>query len=264
MSTDVADIEVKIEAARGCGYRKKGGIYLVAPKPNAPCGRLPIPLDVCPCCHGGIKPTRAWTWVQPKPLFAAKPCSFVAPTALAGTRVLALESQLAAAGGRGVDLADEIDELKSGKNTRLQLLHQGCSLADENLPERAGLVWVGGKFYPNADSFMEEARRMGISRRIPAVPKDFVAGQTWVLLAHRECIKTAKPPAEQKPDDDEMFNYQAGIFTMFQPTAVEYVCHGTETNDEIAAICARGLKPVLVMNPGAPPTGGNNEDDDGD
>src|SRR5262249_4554709 len=26
--------------------------------PSAPCGRLPIPLDVCPTCHGGIHPTR--------------------------------------------------------------------------------------------------------------------------------------------------------------------------------------------------------------
>lgn len=259
MSTDVSDIEVKVEAARGCGYRKKGGLYLVAPKPNAPCGRLPIPLDVCPCCHSGIKPTRAWTWVQPKPLFAVKCCSFVTPPDLA-----ALEAQFAAAGGRGVDMADEIDEVRTGKNTRLQLLHAGCPLADENLPETAGLVWVGGKFYPNSDSFMEEARRMGISRRIPAVPNGFVAGETWVLLAHRECIKTAKPPAEQKPDDDEMFNYQAGIFTMFKPTAIEYVCHGTETDAELDGIRARGLKPVLVMNPDAPPPKPGNDEDDGD
>jgi hypothetical protein len=57
-------IHTKIEAARGCGYRKGGGIYLVAGKLGFPCGKLPIPLVVCPCCNQGIKATRGFTWVS--------------------------------------------------------------------------------------------------------------------------------------------------------------------------------------------------------
>jgi len=59
-------IETRIEAARGCGYRKKGGIYIVGGKLTASCGMFPIPLTVCPCCGAGIKPSRGWTWVSDK------------------------------------------------------------------------------------------------------------------------------------------------------------------------------------------------------
>jgi hypothetical protein len=52
------------EPKRGCGLRKEGGLYLMADGPSAPCGKLPLPLTVCPCCGGGIKPSRGWTWVN--------------------------------------------------------------------------------------------------------------------------------------------------------------------------------------------------------
>lgn len=63
-----------IEAKRGCGYRKVGGLYLVCDPGGQPCERLPIPLDVCPCCGGGIKQTRGWTWIDPI-LFTHHPCA---------------------------------------------------------------------------------------------------------------------------------------------------------------------------------------------
>lgn len=54
----------KIESARGCGYRKKGGLYLVSDGLGRECLKLPIPLTVCPCCSAGIKPTRGFTWIS--------------------------------------------------------------------------------------------------------------------------------------------------------------------------------------------------------
>lgn len=62
------------EAKRGCGYRKVGGLYLVAGKTGAACCKLPLPLTVCPCCGQGIKQTRGWTWVDPSKLMAGE-CS---------------------------------------------------------------------------------------------------------------------------------------------------------------------------------------------
>ena len=53
-----------VEAKRGCGYRKVGGLYLVSDGLGIPCDRLPITLEVCPCCGAGIKPARGWTWVD--------------------------------------------------------------------------------------------------------------------------------------------------------------------------------------------------------
>ena len=59
-----------VEAKRGCGYRKIGGLYLVGdPGEHFSCDRLPIPLLTCPTCGEGIKPTRGWTWVFPYNLF---------------------------------------------------------------------------------------------------------------------------------------------------------------------------------------------------
>lgn len=70
----MANIITKIESARGCGYRKEGGLYLVADGIGRPCCKLPHPLTVCPCCHAGIKPSRGWTWVSSN-LFAEKECT---------------------------------------------------------------------------------------------------------------------------------------------------------------------------------------------
>lgn len=250
------DIELKIEAARGCGFRKKGGLYLIAGKPNAPCGRLPIPLDICPCCHGGIKPTRGWTWVQPKPLFAAKPCAY---------QGLAIDSE-----GPTVMFLPHSEPALSG-------IHRTCPLSDQNLPERAGLLWIGGAFYKRPEDYMSEAARMGLSRRISAVPKDFVVGETWVLLAHRECIPNGvvmtgdcdcgTPDGVDKHlDRCSVFEkaYQAGVFTMFKPERIEYVVKGTETDDELEAVVARGLTPVMVQNPdgGACDSGDDSDNDD--
>jgi hypothetical protein len=70
----MAAIHKQIESARGCGYRKKGGIYLCSDGLGAPCGKLPIPLTVCPCCGAGIKFTRGFTWIS-SALFDAVNCN---------------------------------------------------------------------------------------------------------------------------------------------------------------------------------------------
>ena len=112
------------EPARGCGFRKKGGIYLVSDGLAAPCGRLPIPLDVCPCCGAGIKPTRGWTWIQPRMIIEK-----TEPPACSG------------------DYCTE------------------CPVGGD-IPERAGLLWIGEKFYATVEQFEIEAARLGVSRRI--------------------------------------------------------------------------------------------------
>src|SRR5207302_7622776 len=58
--------DVAVEAKRGCGYRKIGGLYFVGGGRGVACDRLPIPLDICPTCGHGIKQTRGFTWVDRK------------------------------------------------------------------------------------------------------------------------------------------------------------------------------------------------------
>lgn len=69
----MATIHTRIESARGCGYRKGGGLYLVSDGVMVPCGKLPIPLDVCPVCDHGIHPSRGWTWIDIAALSATAP-----------------------------------------------------------------------------------------------------------------------------------------------------------------------------------------------
>lgn len=58
------NIETRVEAERGCGYRKERGLYLVGGRLARACGKLPIPLTVCKCCNSGIKQIRGFSWIH--------------------------------------------------------------------------------------------------------------------------------------------------------------------------------------------------------
>src|SRR5256885_1602330 len=57
-------MRVSVEGARGCGYRKEGGLYLVSGELSEPCPLLPFETSVCPTCGEGVKPARGFTWVD--------------------------------------------------------------------------------------------------------------------------------------------------------------------------------------------------------
>lgn len=126
----------------------------------------------------------------------------------------------------------------------------------------AGLLWVGGKFYPSVKSFEDEARAMGISRRIAAVPRGFAAGKTWVLLAHpktiaRRCgcvrdgyesmslISPPDPKCEHCEGTGMVFT--TGIFKVWQPLRIEKILEeskrGTEEHLDLEK---RNITPVFV------------------
>lgn len=210
--------EVRHDNLRGCGYRKPGGIYLIGPPLGASCCKLPHPLDICPCCGQGIKPSRSWTWIDPGALFGDKPCTDPS------TKMIAE------------------DYLQIGKK---------CPLEFPEKLGRAGLLWIGAEFYPTPADFLKEAAKMGISRRIPHVPRDFKLGETWVLLAHQAGIVTKEPVLELV--DEELVDTgktisieKSAIFSVFRPSALEYVTKGNETQDELEHIIKRGLLPVKV------------------
>ncbi len=56
-----------IEAPRGCGYRKTNGLYLVSSGEGEPCCKLPFLFEQCPSCGGGVKQSRGFTWIDPRP-----------------------------------------------------------------------------------------------------------------------------------------------------------------------------------------------------
>lgn len=141
-------IKTSFDSERGCGWRKVGGLYLVADGPAISCGRLPIPLTVCPCCGHGFKPSRGFTWVDADRLIESAPHECKSTSCL-----------YCPIGG---------------------MIRDGIG--------RAGLLWIGEEYYKTPLDFERESAQIGISRRISQVPNDFEIGKTWVLLAHRKAI----------------------------------------------------------------------------
>lgn len=142
-------IHTRHERRRGCGFRKPGGLYLVADGPGSHCGKLPLPLICCPTCGHGIKPASGWGWVNAAAILGGAECSERACSC------------------RACPLAERFLS-KIG---------------------RAGLLWVGEEYYPTPSHFSAEASEMGLSRRIGRIPRGFEVGSTWVLLAHRRGIR---------------------------------------------------------------------------
>lgn len=214
------NIQTVIDSERGCGWRKPGGIYLRCDGISTACGKMPIPLTVCPCCHAGIKPSRGWTWFNPRPFVESIPC-------------------------------------KSEKRNC-----NSCILSTP--PEKAGLLWIGEKFYPTPEDWSNEAMRLGISRRISALPKGFDLGTTWVFVAHRKVIPGMNPPQSDCPlckgSGGTMPNGTPcacrrgpGIFHVFKPSRVEYVVKGNESEEKLEDLVKRGITPVKVKREGELP-----------
>lgn len=179
---------MSVEPRRGCGFRKIGGLYLVSSGLAKPCDRLPIPLTVCPCCGGGIKQTRGWTWIQPERMFEGthRPCA-CRPScpACAPDRVF----------------------------------------GDDG---RAGLLWIGEQFYPTPADFTAEAARLGVSRRIKAVPRGFKVGETWVFVAHPKAVNTTRINGDGESLFAEEPDLGPGIFAAFLPTKIERIVRQSE------------------------------------
>jgi len=210
------NISVRHEAKRGCGYRKPGGLYLVNDGIGEPCSALPFPLGVCPCCSAGVKPTRGWTWITPDLLLAGKLVPHGTP-----------------------EHSDRCPFSEPGR-----------------LGERAGLLWIGETYYSTPQDFTREAARMGVSRRIHAIPNDFEIGQ-WVLLAHRKAVPSAVCDCGVESDPAGMTNGEThdpgcsmfgtpGIFHAFQPSRIEYVVKGDETEEQLDRLEKRGVTLVEV------------------
>jgi len=199
MTTAGNGAEYRDDEERGCGWRKEGGIYLVAPALSKPCGRLPAHLEKCKFCGAGFKPARGWTWVTSGAI-PWPPC--------------------------------EIDTCKE----------LGCPLACPADIGRAGLIWIGVRHYKEASDFVDEAARLGVSRRLNYLPRDFKLGETWIILAHRKVY----PVFDKEGSPKEEKEWKPGIFTVFKPTAIEKVVTEETPAEEIEQIKKRGLTPVIV------------------
>lgn len=221
------------ERKRGCGYRKQGGMYLMAGEPDKACGKLPLPLVVCPCCGQGIKQARGWTWINAQKLFEGHYCN--------------------------------------SKTIEEQHLPCSCILSDDNLPEKMGLLWVGEKFYRTADEFLAEGFSRGVSRRINQIPHGFELGKTWVAFAHpkgfeeiRECPacdqagtitdENGQHVCEECEGKGMVKDFSPAIFGVFRPTRIEYIVKDDDTDEKLQRLEKRGFTLIrLTWDPGKGP-----------
>jgi len=69
-----------------------------------------------------------------------------------------------------------------------------------SIKQRVMIMWVGQKFYPTPNDFIEEAEKRGVSKRLNGnLPNEFVVGETFVFFGHRKAIlKGSKPIGEKK------------------------------------------------------------------
>ncbi len=127
-------------------------------------------------------------------------------------------------------------------------LKNTCPLCNPKIVgERAGLMWVGEEFY-TPDSFIREAKKLGVSKRINAIPKGFEVGKTWVYLAHR------KAGTKIITENGGLLNSEIqkkvpcpAIFLAFAPTRIEKLIWESEATEEnLKELRRRGITPVIV------------------
>ena len=151
--------------------------------------------------------------------------------------------------GEGIKLMRSVKEVNPLK---LFGRHGGCG--DQARPcfvcdprdEVAFIMGVGSRYY-TPQSFLEEARQMGVSKRIPAMPKKLKLGETVVYLAHPKAIEV--PPTVQ-PDSLaallDKTKYRLGIICAFIPQRVEKILWRSQASEEVLKdLERRNITPVL-------------------
>jgi len=195
------------EAKRRCGHRKVGGKYLVSGNLGMPCCKMPIILTTCPCCGEGIKQARGWTWIDPKP-FVQGECT---------------------------------------ADSQGQRIMCPLNFGVENIGSKVGLLWVGERFYPTPQDFVDECNEMGLSKRIARIPHGFKVGETWVFLAHPKVKRILDVEASEKAGT-EVYKWLPGIFRIFKPTAIEQLVTESQAKDPdfMKGLERQNITPVIV------------------
>jgi len=217
------------EAKRGCGYRRVGGIYLIGGIMNAPCDRLPITLHVCETCGAGIKVGKGFTKINPFKLWGNHP--------------------------------DEIDPkeaviLPSGGSAMVEEhvhCHDPLSCYVCYPTDGVGFMMRCGEKFYTMDSFMNEARAMGVSKRIPFIPRELKVGETPIFLVHKKAGWKYEDVPDGKNGQKRMVVPCDGIFSAFIPMRIEQLVwekdlRGKKGDKLRADLEKRGITIVPIKN----------------
>ena len=196
-------VSVMVRAERGCGFRNTRGYYLCGGGMEVHRHRLPLPSPVCEACK--------------RPL------------------IVPIRGIQRIEPNKVWTLCPEWQDLS-------YLCHQmNCPIC--NPPEKAYVVWVGESFYETPNSFVDESRRMGISRKIPFVPDGLEVGD-WVFLGYRKLI----PTGNYNKDHEEILD--PGIFHAFRVSTIEKLLTDAQQQDQyyVKTLLDRGITPVVEVD----------------
>jgi len=202
-----------VEKVRGCGYRKVGGLYLIGGIMNAPCDRLPITLTVCETCGAGIKVGKGFTKINPFKLW----------------------------GNHDGEVTDD----------RIETCHDPKSCYVCYPLDGVGFIMRCGEKFYTMDSFMNEARAMGVSKRIPFIPRELKVGETPIFLVHKKAGWKYEDVPDGKNGQKRMVVPCDGIFSAFIPMRIEQLVwekdiKGKKGQQLIKDLEKRGITPVVI------------------
>jgi len=203
------------ESVRGCGYRKIGGLYLVS---NAgfivTCDGLPLKLDTCLCCGFAPPFSRNLQRLHPQYIMQASE-----------------EKHHKIVNSEWVKI--ECDCLLD------------CPVCHTKHDQVYGLMFVGTDYTPS--SFIREAVKMGVSKRIPQIPTWLKLGETWVLLAHKHVPKVDLETLKENGLYVKEPETENAIFYAFKPQRIEMpVWAGSLTDYEVKLLTEHGITPVFL------------------
>ena len=205
-----------LEPVRGCGLRSMGGLYLEGSGLSVPCDRLPFNIELCPICEQGIKFTRGFTWIH--------------------------WYHYAGIHENGCKCRD-FCPICHPKDTEIKTIENNGKKEEITVLIKHGLMWVGNKYY-TPESFVSEAQKIGISKKIATLPREIEFGETWILLAHQ---KAGENPSDKEDDDPEKI---PAVFYAFKPRRVVKIITPKQAKNQeyINNLKKRGITPLVGIS----------------
>lgn len=139
-------------------------------------------------------------------------------------------------------------------------IYRPCFMCDPK-DEVAFIMSVGERYYKSPHDFMNEAQRVGISKRIPFIPKELSLSKTIVYLAHPKAAEVRVPAVHQqvmamlgesqgdqpKLLEADKVEKKMGVFCAFIPQRVEKLLWESKLTDEKREqLEKRGITPVPI------------------
>ena len=208
-------VVTKIRFERGCGFRKAGGFYLFGDKSagiSLVCDRLPLEIPTCPRCGETIRFSRGIQEIDFLNIF---------------------------------ENHNELIPCKCPKNCPACYPETVLPSEDGEDCVNTWLMWVGQDY--TTDSFVDEAQRLGTSKRIPYLPKGFRIGADWVFLArHNGGKRTIAVEVNGR-----VTRMSDVIFYAYRPTALELIITEDQAKDQeyIDNLLERGITPIVEFIP---------------